>query len=118
MADANKVDLILRRPPSWAAVSKDGRESVPCIHPSRRALKRAPQDEAELFHPLFRGKDTSESCRKQVSRRPAEHLMNMHTAMRQWPAEGLTRVPYWVYSDRALYDEERSASSAAIPGRS
>src|SRR5215470_7096552 len=34
-------------------------------------------------------------------------LMNIHTAMRQWPAEGLTRVPYWVYSDRALYDEEQ-----------
>src|SRR5258708_33923628 len=33
--------------------------------------------------------------------------MNMHTAMRPWPAEGLTRVPYWVYSDRALYDEEQ-----------
>src|SRR5215468_7333989 len=33
--------------------------------------------------------------------------MNIHTAVRQWPAEGLTRVPYWVYSDRALYDEEQ-----------
>src|SRR5499427_3387420 len=33
--------------------------------------------------------------------------MNIHTAMRRWPAEGLTRVPYWVYSDRALYDEEQ-----------
>jgi phenylpropionate dioxygenase-like ring-hydroxylating dioxygenase large terminal subunit len=32
--------------------------------------------------------------------------MNIHTAMRQWPAEGLTRVPYWVYSDRDLYDDE------------
>jgi hypothetical protein len=27
------------------AVSKDGRESVPCRHPSRRPQKRAPQDE-------------------------------------------------------------------------
>jgi phenylpropionate dioxygenase-like ring-hydroxylating dioxygenase large terminal subunit len=26
----------------------------------------------------------------------------------QWPAEGLTRVPYWVYSDRALYDAEQA----------
>src|SRR5262244_1729297 len=33
--------------------------------------------------------------------------MNVHTAMRQWPAEGLTRVPYWVYSDLALYDAEQ-----------
>jgi len=32
--------------------------------------------------------------------------MNIHTAPRQWPAEGLTRVPYWVYSDRDLYEEE------------
>ena len=27
---------------------------------------------------------------------------------RSWPAEGLTRVPYWVYSDRDLYDEEQA----------
>ena len=33
--------------------------------------------------------------------------MNIHMARRQWPAEGLTRVPYWVYSDRELYDEEQ-----------
>ncbi len=33
--------------------------------------------------------------------------MNIDTAVRQWPAEGLTRVPYWVYSDRALYDDEQ-----------
>jgi len=26
----------------------------------------------------------------------------------RWPEEGLTRVPYWVYSDRALYEEEPS----------
>src|SRR5262245_31237333 len=25
-----------------------------------------------------------------------------------WPAEGLTRVPYWVYSDRDVYDEEQA----------
>src|SRR6266849_6480612 len=31
-----------------AAVSKDGRESVPCIHPSRRAQERAPQDEVRV----------------------------------------------------------------------
>jgi terephthalate 1,2-dioxygenase oxygenase component alpha subunit len=33
--------------------------------------------------------------------------MNIHMARRQWPAEGLIRVPYWVYSDRELYDEEQ-----------
>ena len=32
--------------------------------------------------------------------------MNVHAAARQWPAEGLTRVPYWIYSDHHLYDEE------------
>jgi phenylpropionate dioxygenase-like ring-hydroxylating dioxygenase large terminal subunit len=26
---------------------------------------------------------------------------------RCWPAEGLIRVPYWVYADRDLYDEEQ-----------
>jgi anthranilate 1,2-dioxygenase large subunit/terephthalate 1,2-dioxygenase oxygenase component alpha subunit len=34
--------------------------------------------------------------------------MNIHAAGRQWPAQGLIRVPYWVYSDRALYDEEQA----------
>src|SRR5260370_7142900 len=29
-------------------VSKDGSESVPCIHPSRRAQERAPQDEVRI----------------------------------------------------------------------
>ena len=33
--------------------------------------------------------------------------MNIHPARRQWPAEGLTRVPYWLYSDRDLYAEEQ-----------
>src|SRR5216683_807390 len=56
--------------------------------------------------PLSRG-TKSERCANQTSRSVREHLMNVHTAMRQWPAEGLTRVPYWVYSDGALYDEEQ-----------
>jgi anthranilate 1,2-dioxygenase large subunit/terephthalate 1,2-dioxygenase oxygenase component alpha subunit len=29
------------------------------------------------------------------------------TAVRQWPAEGVIRVPYWVYSDRDLYEAEQ-----------
>ena len=29
-------------------------------------------------------------------------------ARRAWPAEGLTRVPYWVYSDRDLYEDEQA----------
>jgi phenylpropionate dioxygenase-like ring-hydroxylating dioxygenase large terminal subunit len=28
-------------------------------------------------------------------------------APRQWPAEGVTRVPYWVYTDPALYAQEQ-----------
>jgi phenylpropionate dioxygenase-like ring-hydroxylating dioxygenase large terminal subunit len=32
--------------------------------------------------------------------------MNVH-ARRQWPAEGLTRVPFWLYSDRDLYTQEQ-----------
>ena len=27
---------------------------------------------------------------------------------RRWPAEGLTRVPYWVYSDPGIYAEEQA----------
>ena len=32
--------------------------------------------------------------------------MNMHE--RNWPSEGLTRIPYWIYSDRDLYAEEQA----------
>src|SRR5260370_34639124 len=39
-------------------VSKDGSESLPCIHPSRRAQKRAPQDEVRIVsHALTSGGD-------------------------------------------------------------
>jgi anthranilate 1,2-dioxygenase large subunit/terephthalate 1,2-dioxygenase oxygenase component alpha subunit len=31
----------------------------------------------------------------------------MSAAVRQWPAEGLTRVPYWVYSDPELFEREQ-----------
>jgi hypothetical protein len=37
-------DLILRSA-FFTRVSKDGRESVPCVHPSRRGQVAAPQDE-------------------------------------------------------------------------
>jgi hypothetical protein len=40
---ADSSDLILRRAPE--RVSKDGRESVRCLHPSRRGQEAAPQDE-------------------------------------------------------------------------
>jgi phenylpropionate dioxygenase-like ring-hydroxylating dioxygenase large terminal subunit len=33
--------------------------------------------------------------------------MTIALAARQWPAEGLARVPYWVYSDRDLYRQEQ-----------
>jgi anthranilate 1,2-dioxygenase large subunit len=32
--------------------------------------------------------------------------MNIHD--RTWPSEGLTRIPYWIYSDRDLYAEEQA----------
>jgi phenylpropionate dioxygenase-like ring-hydroxylating dioxygenase large terminal subunit len=32
--------------------------------------------------------------------------MNIHD--RSWPSEGLTRIPYWIYSDRDLYAEEQA----------
>jgi phenylpropionate dioxygenase-like ring-hydroxylating dioxygenase large terminal subunit len=31
----------------------------------------------------------------------------MNILARQWPTEGLTRIPYWLYSDRDLYAEEQ-----------
>jgi phenylpropionate dioxygenase-like ring-hydroxylating dioxygenase large terminal subunit len=34
--------------------------------------------------------------------------MTTHIAARQWPAEGLTRVPYWIYSDRDIYEAEQA----------
>jgi anthranilate 1,2-dioxygenase large subunit/terephthalate 1,2-dioxygenase oxygenase component alpha subunit len=33
--------------------------------------------------------------------------MTVHTSVRQWPGEGLTRVPYWIYSDQELYAQEQ-----------
>ena len=33
--------------------------------------------------------------------------MTVHTGVRQWPGEGLTRVPYWIYSDQDLYAQEQ-----------
>src|SRR6202040_1969029 len=33
--------------------------------------------------------------------------MSVATRSRHWPAEGLTRVPYWVYSDAETYEEEQ-----------
>jgi phenylpropionate dioxygenase-like ring-hydroxylating dioxygenase large terminal subunit len=33
--------------------------------------------------------------------------MTVPTQTHRWPAEGLTRVPYWVYSDRTVYAEEQ-----------
>ena len=31
----------------------------------------------------------------------------MNEVARQWPAEGLTRVPYWVYTDRDIHEAEQ-----------
>jgi phenylpropionate dioxygenase-like ring-hydroxylating dioxygenase large terminal subunit len=37
----------------------------------------------------------------------AEKLMNVDVFPRRWPAEGLTRVPYWVYSAPELFQQEQ-----------
>jgi phenylpropionate dioxygenase-like ring-hydroxylating dioxygenase large terminal subunit len=34
--------------------------------------------------------------------------MTITAGARNWPAEGLTRVPYWVYCDREIYDREQA----------
>src|SRR5215510_11956638 len=41
-------------------------------------------------------------------RRTSEDDMAIAAERRRWPAEGLTRVPYWVYSDRDVYEEEQA----------
>ena len=33
--------------------------------------------------------------------------MTIEAEARHWPAEGIVRVPYWIYSDRDLYEEEQ-----------
>src|SRR6266436_1101413 len=40
--------------------------------------------------------------------RAREDAMTIAAERRRWPAEGLTRVPYWVYSDRDVYEEEQT----------
>src|SRR3984893_11036311 len=40
--------------------------------------------------------------------RARKDAMTIAAERRCWPAEGLTRVPYWVYSDRDVYDEEQA----------
>src|SRR5437667_1313779 len=40
--------------------------------------------------------------------RGGEEAMTIAAERRRWPAEGLTRVPYWVYSDRDVYEEEQA----------
>jgi len=37
---------------------------------------------------------------------PRGDPVSAHTTTRVWPAEGLTRVPYWVYQDEANYRDE------------
>jgi phenylpropionate dioxygenase-like ring-hydroxylating dioxygenase large terminal subunit len=34
--------------------------------------------------------------------------MTSVAASRHWPAEGLTRVPYWLYADRDIYEQEQA----------
>src|SRR6266478_7167670 len=40
--------------------------------------------------------------------RARKDAMTIAAEQRRWPAEGLTRVPYWVYSDRDVYEEEQA----------
>ena len=34
-------------------------------------------------------------------------MSSIDTEVRAWPAEGVTRVPYWVYSDKDIYEREQ-----------
>src|SRR6266511_664351 len=40
-------------------------------------------------------------CREDV-------MTTIATESHHWPTEGLTRVPYWVYSDSGIYEEEQA----------
>src|SRR5262245_39577939 len=40
--------------------------------------------------------------------RAREDAMTIAAERRRWPVEGLTRVPYWVYSDRDVYADEQA----------
>src|SRR6266536_5662774 len=40
-------------------------------------------------------------CREDV-------MTTIATEPHRWPAEGLTRVPYWAYSDSGIYEEEQA----------
>ena len=42
--------------------------------------------------------------------------MTIATQPHQWPAEGLTRVPYWVYCDRDIYETEQERIFRGRPG--
>ena len=33
--------------------------------------------------------------------------MSTASTSRVWPAEGLTRVPYWIYQDESIYAREQ-----------
>ncbi len=35
----------------------------------------------------------------------------MTLAERHWPAEGVARVPYWVYSDRDLFEAQAETAT-------
>ena len=61
-----------------SAVSKDGSESVPCRHPSRRARERAPQDEVANVSQALRCRKSREQVAPAAA---ADVQVGTHAAM-------------------------------------
>lgn len=43
--------------------------------------------------------------------------MSLASRSRRWPAEGRTRVPYWVYCDPGIYEQEQRRIVAGYEDR-
>src|SRR5258708_6237260 len=126
----NNSDLILRS--ALARVSKDGGEQpksavadfgdlraevgqarlrVPCIHPSRRAQERAPQDEAEVF-PQLRSRP---AARRQTTRLPNFLRFSRCVSLRGGSLNSRAAVPPRIL---CFAFSDRNGKSQIVLGRS
>src|ERR1700730_14723469 len=86
-----------------------------CCVTSARSISTEPAT-PELRAPTSRPRGASAGtlglvrlgCGAWDGERARKDSMTIAAERRRWPAEGLTRVPYWVYSDRDVYEEEQA----------
>src|SRR5690349_7104364 len=72
------------------------------------ATRREGDDDAHRFRgPLLRPGGESKQARGKESGETHGDANYNEPMQRSWPAEGATRVPYWVYQDEDLYREEQ-----------